>query len=76
MAFALLAHLARRDKWVGWVYYFSQEIFLYKKNDMYLLLGKLRSKLLDVKCINLNLPLISIRSSIKQINTCLIILKL
>ena len=67
MAFALLAHLARRDKWVGWVYYFSQEIFLYKKNDMYLPLGKLRRILLDIKCINLNLPLISRKSSVKQI---------
>ena len=48
----------------------------YKENNMYLPFGKLCNKLLDVKCIILNSPLISRMNSIKLINTYLIILKL
>ena len=62
----------------GWVsrYFFSYEFFLIKK--LYLLFGKLCSKLLDIKCIciTLNLPLISRMNSVKLINTYSIILKL
>ena len=54
-------------------------IFLKKikiKNNMYLSFGKSCNKLLDVKCITLNSPLISIMNSVKLINTYSIILKL
>ena len=47
-----------------------------KKNKMYLSFGKSCSKLLDIKYITLNSPLISRMSLVKQINTCSIILKL
>ena len=43
---------------------------------MYLPFGKLCNKLLDVKCIILNSPLISRMNSFKLINTYSIILKL
>ena len=43
---------------------------------MYLSFGKSCNKLLDVKCITLNSPLISIMNSVKLINTYSIILKL
>ena len=43
---------------------------------MYLPLEKLCNKLLDVKCIILNLPLISGMNSIKLINSYSMILKL
>ena len=43
---------------------------------MYLLFGKLCNKLLDVKCIILNLSLISRMNLAKLINTYSIILKL
>ena len=43
---------------------------------MYLLFGKLCNKLLDVKCIILNLPLISRMGSAQQINTFSLIIKL
>ena len=43
---------------------------------MYLSFGKLCNKLLDVKCIILNSPLISRMNSVKLINTYSIILKL
>ena len=55
--------------------YFCMKLFL-KENNIFLLFGKSHSKLLDIKCIILNLPLISRMNSAKQINTCLIILKL
>ena len=42
---------------------------------MYLPFGKSRNKLLNVKCITLNLLHISRMGSAKQINTCLVILK-
>ena len=50
--------------------------FFYKENNMYLPFGKLCNKLLDVKCITLNSPLISRMNSVKLINTYSIILKL
>ena len=57
--------------------YFSHEFFyFYKKNNMYLLFGKLCNKLLDVKCIILNSLLISKINSVKLINTYSIILTL
>ena len=69
---------------LGWVDpYFSHEIFLfylfiyfYFKENMYLSFEKSCNKLLDVKCITLNLPLISRMNSVKIINTYSIILKL
>ena len=58
-------------------YDFLKYIYIYiKENNMYLPFGKLCNKLLEVKCITLNLPLISRMNSIKLINTCSIILKL
>ena len=48
----------------------------YKENNMYLPFGKLCNKLLDVKCIILNSPLISRMNLVKLINTYTIILKL
>ena len=58
--------------------YFSHEFFffIYKENNMYLLFGKLCNKLLDIKCIILNSPLISRINSVKLINTYSIILTL
>ena len=58
--------------------YFSHEFFkfFYKENNMYFPFGKLCNKLLDVRCITLNSPLISRMNSIKLINTYSIILKL
>ena len=50
--------------------------FFDKEKEMYLLFGKSYSKLLDIKYITLNSPLISRIISAKQINTCSIILKL
>ena len=50
--------------------------YFYKKNNMYLPFGKLCNKLLDVKRIILNLPLISRINSVKLINTYSIILTL
>ena len=50
--------------------------FFNKEDNMYFPFGKLCNKLLDVKCINLNLPLISRMNSVKLINTYSIILKL
>ena len=43
---------------------------------MYLPFGKLCNKLLNVKCIILNSPLISKMNSVKFINTYLIIFKI
>ena len=44
---------------LGWIdLYFSHEFFFYKEN-MYLSFGKSCNKLLDVKYITLNSPLIS-----------------
>ena len=56
--------------------YFSHKFFFYKKNNIYLPFEKLCNKLLDVKCITLNSPLISRMNSVKLINTYSIILKL
>ena len=60
--------------------YFSHDFFFffffYKENNMYLPFGKLCNKLLDIKCIILNLPLISRMNSVKLINIYSIILKL
>ena len=39
--------------------YFSHEFFFFKENNMYLPFRKSCNKLLDVKCITLNSPLIS-----------------
>ena len=50
--------------------------FFFTKKNMYLPFGKLCNKLLDVKCITLNSPLISRMNSVKLINTYSIILKL
>ena len=65
---------------LGWVDpYFSHEFFLkkfYKENNMYLSYRKLCNKLLDIKCIILNSPLILRMNSVKLINTYLIILEL
>ena len=55
---------------------FHMNFFFYKENNMYLSFGKLCNKLLDVKCIILNSPLILRMNSVKLINTYLIILKL
>ena len=51
--------------------YFSHEffIFFYKEKIMYLLFRKLYNKLLDIKCIILNSPLISRINSVNLINT-------
>ena len=57
--------------------YFSHEFFfIYKENNMFLSFGKSCNKLLDVKCITLNSPIISRMNSVKLINTYSIILKL
>ena len=56
--------------------YFSHNFFIYKENSMYLLFEKPCNKLLDVKYITLNSPLISRMNSVKLINTYSIILKL
>ena len=59
--------------------YFSHDFYffyLYKENNMYLPFGKSCNKSLDVKCITLNLPLISRMNLVKLINTYSIILKL
>ena len=50
-------------------------LFFYKENNMYLPFGKLCNKLLDVKCIILNSPLILRMNSVKFINTYSILLK-
>ena len=55
--------------------YFPHEYF-FKVNNIYLPFEKSISKLLDVKCITLNSPLITKMSSAKQITIFLIILKL
>ena len=56
--------------------YFSHEFFFLNKENMYLPFEKSCNKLLDVRCITLNSPLISRMNSVKLINTYLIILKL
>ena len=53
---------------------FSHEIK--KKKKHVLPLGQSCSKLLNVRCITLNLPPISRKSSAQQIDICLIIIKL
>ena len=46
--------------------YFSHDFFFFnKKNNIYLPFGKSCNKLLDVKCITLNSPLISIINLVK-----------
>ena len=50
-------------------------IYIYKENNMYLPFEKLCNKLLDVKYIILNSPLISRMNSVKLINIYSIILK-
>ena len=50
--------------------------FFFKENNIYLPFRKSCNKLLDVKCITLNSPLISRINSVKLINTYSIILKL
>ena len=63
----------------GWVdLYFSHELFIYiyKENNMSLSFGKSCNKLLDVKCITLNSPLILRMNLVKLINIYSIILKL
>ena len=64
---------------VGLAHIFHMNFFIfyfYKENNMYLPFGKLCNKLLDVKCIILNSPLISIINLVKLINTYSIILTL
>ena len=57
--------------------YFSHEFFFFfNKKDMYLSFGKSCNKLLDIKFITLNSPLISRMNSVKLINSYSIILKL
>ena len=56
--------------------YFSHDFFIYKENSMYLPFEKPCNKLLNVKYITLNSPLISRMNSVKLINTYSIILKL
>ena len=56
--------------------YLSHDFFFNKENNIYLPFGKSCNKLLDVKCITLNSPLISRMNSVKLINTYSIILKL
>ena len=60
----------------GWPVFFGWIIYIYKENNMYLPFRKSCNKLLDVKCITLNLPLISRMNSDKLINNYSIILKL
>ena len=50
--------------------------YFFNKENIYLSFEKLCNKLLDVKCIILNSPLISRMNSVKLINTYSIILKL
>ena len=50
--------------------------FFFKENNIYLPFEKSCNKLLDVKCITLNSPLISRINLVKLINTYSIILKL
>ena len=46
--------------------YFLHDFFLFnKENNMYLPFGKSCNKLLDIKCITLNSPLISIINLVK-----------
>ena len=66
---------------LGWVkltriFHMNFFFFFNKENNMYLPFGKLCNKLLDVKCIILNSPLILRMNSVKLINTYSIILKL
>ena len=60
--------------------YFLHEFFIifyfYKENNMYLPFGKLCNKLLNVKYIILNSPLISRMNLVKLINTYSIIFKI
>ena len=60
---------------LGWV---RQNFFFFfnKENNIYFPFEKSCNKLLDIKCITLNSPLISRMNSIKLINTYSIILKL
>ena len=51
-------------------------IIFFLKNNMYLPFGKSCNKLLDVKCVTLNSPLISTMNSVKLISTYSIVLKL
>ena len=55
---------------------FTFHLYVYKENNMFLPFGNSCNKLLDVKCITLNSPLISRMNSVKLINTYSIILKL
>ena len=61
---------------LGWPVFIIWFFFNYKENNMYLSFGKLCNKLLDVKCITLNSPLILKMNLVKLINISLIILKL
>ena len=67
--------LGQSDCGLGWPVFFTW-IFCYKENNMYLSFEKLCNKLLDVKCIILNSPLILRMNSVKLISTYSIILKL
>ena len=58
-----------------WIFLFFI-FYFYKENNIYLLFWKLCNKLLNVKCIILNSPLILRMNSVKLINTYSIILKL
>ena len=60
----------------GWPVFFNLFFFFNKENNMFLLLGKLCNKLLDVKYIILNSPFISRMNSVKLINFYSKILKL
>ena len=65
---------AQVNRVAGWIrltciFHMIFFFFKYKKNNMYLPFEKLCNKLLDVKCIILNSPLLSRRNSIKLIDT-------
>ena len=68
-----------RSGWVGLTCIFRMNFFIfyfYKENKMYFPIEKLCNKLLNVKYIILNSPLILRMNSVKLINTYSIILKL
>ena len=51
------------------IFHMNFYFYFYKENNMYLPFEKFCNKLLDVKCITLNSPLISRMNSVKLINT-------
>ena len=58
----------------GWPIFFTWIFFFFnKENNMYLPFGKSYNKLLNVKCITLNSPLILRMNSVKLINISIIL---